>query len=168
LRLGQKLSTRLQPFHRYDRAVHGLDADALRRICPGKHVAAGPEELEQPVPLARGSHTRDEWRTGCHHRPMEYFTFAAKPTGLDPAGIEAALCRAWNACAGVACSKCDVPPWQYCRNRTSGTWYVTRFHRPRQDAADASGILALVGIYGLSWAKGAGRFTWDSRRVPEV
>lgn len=52
LRLGQELSTRLQPFQdRYHRAVHGLDADALRRICPGKHVAAGPEELEQPVPV---------------------------------------------------------------------------------------------------------------------
>ncbi|WP_455567604.1 zinc finger domain-containing protein [Streptomyces anandii] len=98
---------------------------------------------------------------------MEYFTLVAKPTGHDPATIEAALRRAWNACAGVACPKCGVPPWQYCRNWTSGgPWYVTRFHRPRQDAAGAPEILAPVGIYGLSWAKGTGRFTWEGRRVP--
>ncbi|MFD9092845.1 hypothetical protein [Streptomyces collinus] len=43
-----------------------------------------------------------------------------------------------------------------------------RFHRPRQDAAGAPGILALVGINGLSWAKCTGRFMWDDRRVPAV
>jgi len=97
-----------------------------------------------------GNHIRlTSGETGCHHRPMEYFTLAAKPTDQDAATIEAALGRAWNACAGVACSKCHVPPWQYCRNRTGGAWCVTRFHRPRQDAAAAPGILAPVGIYGL-------------------
>lgn len=98
---------------------------------------------------------------------MEYFTLATKPSGHDPATVEAALRQAWNACAGVACSKCSVAPWQYCRNRVSGgPWVVTRFHRPRQDVAGARGVLALVQVYGLSWAKCTGRFAWDSRRVP--
>ncbi|WP_217144912.1 hypothetical protein [Streptomyces sp. AC627_RSS907] len=99
---------------------------------------------------------------------MKYFTLTTKPTGHDPSGVEAALRRAWNACAAVACPKCHVPPWQYCRDRTRGAWYVTRFHRPRQDAASASAILTPVGIHGLSRAKGTGVFTWDDRRVPTL
>lgn len=99
---------------------------------------------------------------------MEYFTLTAKPAGHDSATVEAALRRAWNACAEAACSKCGVAPWQYCRNWTAGAWYVTRFHRPRQDAAGAPKLLAPVGINGLSWAKGTGRFVWDDRRVPSV
>lgn len=97
---------------------------------------------------------------------MEYFTLTAKPAGHDPAVVEATLRRAWNACAKIACSKCDAPSWQYCRNRTGGAWYGTRFHRPRQDAAGVPELLAPVGIRGLSWAKGVGRFSWDDRRVP--
>lgn len=105
----------------------------------------------------------------CHHRQvMEYFTLDAKPTGTDSATVDAAQRRAWNACAGMACSKCNVSAWQYCRNWTSGVWRVTRFHRPRQDAAGVPGILAPVGIHGLSWAKAKGGFEWDNRRVPTV
>lgn len=99
---------------------------------------------------------------------MDYFTLAVKPTSHATAAIEIALRQAWNACAGVACSKCGVRPWQYCRIWTSNAWYVTRFHRPRQDAAGAPGILAPVGIHGLNWAKGTGRFVWDDRRVLPV
>ena len=99
---------------------------------------------------------------------MEYFTLTAKPTGQDVRTVDAALRRAWNACAGVACPKCDVPSWQYCRNWIRGAWSVTRFHRPRQDAAGAPEILAPLGIYGLSWARGTGAFRWDNRRVSEA
>lgn len=100
---------------------------------------------------------------------MEYFTLTAKPTTDNPVAVEAALRRAWNACAKTACPKCGVPAGQYCRNRSARSdWHVTRFHRPRQDAAGVPQILPLVGIYGLSWAKGKGRFLWDSRRVPTV
>ena len=99
---------------------------------------------------------------------MEFFTLTAKPTDHDPATVEAALRQAWNACAEVPCSKCNVPSWQYCRNRTNGAWYVTRFHRPRQDMAGAPEILAAVGIFGLSWAKGTGRFAWDVHQVPAM
>ncbi|AJP02660.1 hypothetical protein TU94_15360 [Streptomyces cyaneogriseus subsp. noncyanogenus] len=99
---------------------------------------------------------------------MEYFNLAVKPTGHDPATVEAALRRAWNACASVACLKCHVPPWQYCRNVTGGARYVTRFHRPRQDAAGAPALLAPVGIHGLGWARGRGSFLWDDRRLSAV
>ena len=97
---------------------------------------------------------------------MEYFTLVSKRTSHDPAAVEAALRRAWNACVEVACPKCGVEPGRYCRNSTRGVWYVTRFHRPRQDAAGAPGILAPVGVYELSWAKGTGRFVWAERRAP--
>ena len=99
----------------------------------------------------------------------DYFTLdpTTKAT-RDPAVVDAALRRAWNACAGVPCSKCGVSAWQYCRDKTRGAWRVTRFHRPRQDAAGAPGILAQVGIHGLSWAKGNGVFAWDDRRVPTM
>ncbi|CAL9364381.1 zinc finger domain-containing protein [Streptomyces sp. enrichment culture] len=100
---------------------------------------------------------------------MEYFTLVAKkPMSHEPGAVEAALRQAWNACAETACPKCYVPAGQYCRNRTAdGTW-VTRFHRPRQDAADVPQILPSVGIHGLSWATGKGGFRWDDRRVPTV
>lgn len=104
-------------------------------------------------------------RTGCHHRPMEYFTLTAKPTDQDAHAIDAALRRAWNACAGVACPKCHVPSWQYCRKWSHGAWFVTRYHRPRQDAAGAPQVLARMAIRGLSWAKGTGAFRWDNRRA---
>jgi hypothetical protein len=100
---------------------------------------------------------------------MEYFTLGAKKTSGDPAAVDAALRQAWNACASVACSKCGVAAWQYCRNSTGGTLLVTRFHRPRQDAAGAPKILARVGVRELSWAKAkGGGITWDDRRVPTV
>ncbi|GAA3375552.1 hypothetical protein GCM10017750_13490 [Streptomyces racemochromogenes] len=99
---------------------------------------------------------------------MDYFTLPPKASGGNVAATEAALRRAWNACATVRCSKCGAAAWQYCRNRTGGTLYVTRFHRPRQDAAGAPEILRPVGINGLSWARGKGTFVWDGRRVPEV
>ncbi len=99
---------------------------------------------------------------------MDYFTLFAKPSAYDAASVDAALRRAWNACAGAACPKCRVPAGRYCRNLTGGAWYVTRFHRPRQDAADVPGILAPVGVHGLSWAKGTGSFAWDDRHVPTV
>ncbi|MCR6490538.1 hypothetical protein M8542_47825 [Amycolatopsis sp. OK19-0408] len=38
-----------------------------------------------------------------------------RKTTRDPAVVDAALRRAWNACAGVPCSKCGVPAWQCCR-----------------------------------------------------
>ncbi|MEU3907934.1 hypothetical protein AB0F20_29690 [Streptomyces goshikiensis] len=99
---------------------------------------------------------------------MEYFTLSAASAGQDPAAIHAALREAWNACAGVPCGKCCVPEGQYCRDRARGAWYVTRFHRPRQDAADLPGLLGPLGIHGLSWAKGTGWFVWDDRRVPSA
>uniref|UniRef100_UPI003F497A46 zinc finger domain-containing protein n=1 Tax=Amycolatopsis sp. CA-096443 TaxID=3239919 RepID=UPI003F497A46 len=95
----------------------------------------------------------------------EYFTLAAKPSGVDPSVVDAALRQAWNACADVACPKCGVQAWQYCRNLTGGSWWVTRFHRPRQDAAGAQQILARAQVHGLSWAKGNGVFAWDDRRI---
>ena len=99
---------------------------------------------------------------------MDYFTLDTQQPNADPSKVEAALRQAWNACAGVACTKCGVPAGQYCRNQTRGTWRVTRFHRPRQDAADVPRILAAMKIRGLSWAKGKGTFTWDDRRIPEA
>ncbi|CAK7286626.1 hypothetical protein ACNFR7_11280 [Streptomyces sp. RM1] len=99
---------------------------------------------------------------------MEYFTLTAKSTAGDSTAVEAALRQAWNACAETACPKCGVTAGQYCRNRTRGSWYVTRFHRPRQDAAGVPQILPPVGINGLSWAKGKGGFLWDGRRIPTV
>ncbi|MGW1768835.1 zinc finger domain-containing protein [Streptomyces sp. NPDC002073] len=100
---------------------------------------------------------------------MEYFILPSDRTAHDPAVVEPALRRAWNACAAVACSKCGAGAGRYCRNRTSGgPWRVTRFHRPRQDAAGVPRILGPVGIHGLSWAKGTGSYTWDSRPVPEL
>ncbi len=97
----------------------------------------------------------------------EYFTLDAKaPTGVDPNTLQAALRQAWNACAGAACPKCGVQAWQYCRNSRSGAWWITRFHRPRQEAAGALELLASVGIHGLSWAKGKGAFQWNGRRIP--
>ncbi|MGW2038707.1 zinc finger domain-containing protein [Streptomyces virginiae] len=99
---------------------------------------------------------------------MDYFTLPAKVSGHDAVAAEAALRQAWNACAAVHCSKCGAAAWQYCRNRTGGALYVTRFHRPRQDAAGAPEILRPVGINGLSWARGKGAFVWDGRRIPEV
>ncbi|MFE2128633.1 zinc finger domain-containing protein [Streptomyces amritsarensis] len=99
---------------------------------------------------------------------MDYFTLPAKASADDVAATEAALRRAWNACAAVRCSKCGAAAGQYCRNRTGGTLYVTRFHRPRQDAAGAPEILRPVGINGLSWARAKGAFVWDGRRVPQV
>ncbi|MFE9630106.1 hypothetical protein [Streptomyces sp. NPDC006463] len=98
---------------------------------------------------------------------MDYFALPA-PADHDSATTKAALRRAWNACAAKPCSKCGVTAWRYCRNRTGGVLYVTRFHRPRQDAAGSPAILRPVGINGLSWAKGKGVFVWDDRRVPEV
>ncbi|MFC8996327.1 hypothetical protein ACFT7U_11555 [Streptomyces rochei] len=99
---------------------------------------------------------------------MEYFTLAAKKHTSEPGAVEAALRQAWNACTETACPKCRVPAWQYCRDRTAGVLYVTRFHRPRQDAAGVPQVLPPVGVHGLSWAKGKGRFQWDDRRVPTV
>jgi len=100
---------------------------------------------------------------------MEYFTLAAESTtGQQRDVLDAALQAAWNACAAVACPKCGVAAWQYCRDRTAGVSYVARFHRARQDAAGAGGILRPLGINGLSWAKSAGRFAWDSRPIPVV
>ncbi|MFD8494946.1 hypothetical protein [Amycolatopsis sp. NPDC059657] len=99
----------------------------------------------------------------------EYFGLDTKKASGEPAVVDAALRRAWNACAGMACSKCGVPAWQYCRNSTRGTLLVTRFHRPRQEAAGALKILAKVGIRELSWAKvRAGGIKWDDRRVPTL
>lgn len=41
-RLGQELSTRLQPLQeRYDRAVADCDVELFSRICPGKHARWG-------------------------------------------------------------------------------------------------------------------------------
>ncbi|MFD9339618.1 hypothetical protein ACFWBF_35345 [Streptomyces sp. NPDC060028] len=97
---------------------------------------------------------------------MEYFTLTANTVGQDSAATEAALRQAWNACAEVACPKCHVSAGQYCRDRARGAWWVTRFHRPRQDAAAVPSVLGPVGIHGLSWAKGTGAFTWDPRRIP--
>ncbi|MEV6957217.1 hypothetical protein [Streptomyces sp. NPDC051183] len=97
---------------------------------------------------------------------MEYFTLTTKTTGQDPAATAAALQQAWDACAEVPCPKCHVPAGQYCRDRTGGVLYVTRFHRPRQDAAGVPSVLGPVGIHGLSWAKGTGRYRWDDRRIP--
>jgi hypothetical protein len=99
---------------------------------------------------------------------MEYFTLDAKPAGVDPDIVDAALRRAWNACAAVACPKCGVPARQYCRNWTAGSWRITRFHRPRQDAAGVPEILTPVGVRGLGWAKGKGGFSWVDRHVPTV
>jgi hypothetical protein len=96
---------------------------------------------------------------------MEFFTLASKPTGHDPAAVEAALREAWNACAATPCLKCRVPPGQYCKNRTAGTFLITRFHKPRQDAAGAPGLLAPVGIHGLSWAKGTGSHVWNGQVI---
>ncbi|MFD8847647.1 hypothetical protein [Streptomyces sp. NPDC059604] len=98
---------------------------------------------------------------------MDFFTLPVPP-GSDPMVVEDALRQAWNACAAVYCPKCGVAAWQYCRNRTGGTLYVTRPHKPRQDAAGAPGILGPLGLNGLSWAKGKGIFVWDDRRVPEL
>lgn len=84
---------------------------------------------------------------------MEYFALDTEQSDADPTEVEAALRRAWNACAGVACTKCGVSAGQYCRNQTRGIWRVARFHRPRQDTADVPRILAAVNIRGLSWAK---------------
>ncbi|MFE5565982.1 hypothetical protein ACFQ68_13430 [Amycolatopsis japonica] len=98
---------------------------------------------------------------------MEYFSLSAKKATAEPAAVDLALRRAWNACAGVACSKCGVSAGQYCRNVAGGIPLVTRFHRPRQDAAGALKILARVGVRELSWAKAkGGRITWDDRRIP--
>ena len=117
--------------------------------------------------VARAGVSQTAGDAGCHHRLVEYFTLAAKPaTGYQQAAVDAALRRAWNACAAAACPKCGVPAWRYCRDRTAGALYVARFHRPRQDAAGVDGILPAVGINGLSWAKAAGRFAWDGRRIP--
>ncbi|MGW6218357.1 zinc finger domain-containing protein [Streptomyces olivaceus] len=100
---------------------------------------------------------------------MEYFTLAPKKTtSHEPQVVEAALRQAWNACARTACPKCHVPAGQYCRNDTAGVTWVTRFHRPRQDAAGVPQILPPVGIHGLNWATGKGRYRWDDRRVPTV
>lgn len=133
---------------------------------------AGVPEL---IPAARqdrlgceNPHIPDN-RVGCHHRCVEYFTLAQNPTAehQQPA-VDNAVRRAWNACAAVACPKCGVAAWQYCRDRTAGISYVARFHRARQDAAGADSILRPIGVNGLSWAKGTGRFAWDGRRVPAV
>lgn len=99
---------------------------------------------------------------------MNYFSLPMKSTGRDSSTVEAALRRAWNACAAVSCSKCGAAAWQYCRNRTAGSLHVARFDRPRQDAASTPVILSAVGINGLSWARGKGVFVWDDRRVPEL
>ena len=96
---------------------------------------------------------------------MEYFTLPTPPSAEDPDAVQAELRRAWNACAAVACPKCLVAPWQYCRNRTGGELFVARFHKPRQDAAGAPAILAALGITGLSWAKQTGTHVWDERKI---
>ncbi|MET9467696.1 hypothetical protein ABZY44_23420 [Streptomyces sp. NPDC006544] len=97
---------------------------------------------------------------------MEYFALTSKTTGHDPADVEPALRRAWDACAAVPCPKCHVAAGQYCRNPIRGIWYVTRFHKPRQTAADVPSMLGPVGVHGLSWARGTGVFAWDDRLIP--
>ncbi|MFB7353479.1 zinc finger domain-containing protein [Streptomyces gardneri] len=98
---------------------------------------------------------------------MDYFTLPV-PASSDSTTVKAALRRAWNACAAVRCPKCGAAAWQYCRDRTGGVLYATRFHKPRQDAAGTPTILGAVGINGLSWARAKGRFVWDDRRVSEL
>jgi hypothetical protein len=142
-------------------------------------VAAGVAEASPPPRTARRTATPCGGTavarfgpagpgSGCHHQCVGFFTLAAPSTDQPQAEVEAALRRAWSACADVACPKCGVAAWQYCRNPMAGRrgWMVTRFHRPRQDAASAPAILSPVGIYGLSWAKGKGRFEWRGQRAP--
>ncbi|MEU5852741.1 MFS transporter [Saccharopolyspora shandongensis] len=85
-----------------------------------------------------------------------------RTTDLTEQGDLPSTCRP----AGVHCAKCGVPAGQYCRNWTRGSWWVARFHRPRQDAADVDRVLAPVGIRRLSWAKGTGAFARDTRPTP--
>lgn len=98
---------------------------------------------------------------------MELFRLAAKPSEHDPA-TEAALRRAWNACAAVPCPKCRAKPWEYCRNRSGGIWFVTQFHKPRQEAANTLAITRPVGIGGLRWAKCRERTAWSAQRIPPM
>ncbi|MFF1690755.1 hypothetical protein [Streptomyces sp. NPDC058254] len=99
---------------------------------------------------------------------MEPFRLVVKPGEYDPATVEAALRRAWNACAAVACPKCRAKPGEYCRNRNGSIWFVAQFHKPRQEAANTLAITRPVGIGGLSWAKCTGRITWSAQRIPTM
>jgi hypothetical protein len=94
---------------------------------------------------------------------MSYFTFPA-----DTAQTEEPLRRAWKACTDIACPKCRVAAGQYCRDRSAGIDYVTRPHRPRQDAAGASAILGPLGIHGLSWARHTHKAVWTGQAVDEA
>lgn len=98
---------------------------------------------------------------------MDFFRLAAAPDERDPAAFDAALRRAWNACAAVACPKCRVAAWEHCRNRTAGVSHVAQFHKPRQDAANALDITRPVGIYGLGWAKFRS-VAWAGQRIPPM
>ncbi|MFJ3311140.1 hypothetical protein ACIPSA_51165 [Streptomyces sp. NPDC086549] len=65
-----------------------------------------------------------------------------------------AIARALRACAQISCPKCEVEPWQHCRNRLAAAgWINTRFHKPRQMAAGAPAILGPVGIHHFRWQK---------------
>ncbi|WP_332010675.1 hypothetical protein [Streptomyces uncialis] len=102
---------------------------------------------------------------------MEFFRLVIKPSEHDPSTVEAALRRAWNACAEVGCPKpnCRAKPWEYCRNKLGGVWVVTQFHKPRQDAANTLDITRPVGIGGLRWARPTNySMEWASQRVPQI
>ncbi|MFD0396935.1 hypothetical protein ACFVHI_02495 [Kitasatospora sp. NPDC127121] len=89
--------------------------------------------------------------------------FGAKATEVTTLDVEAALARAWRACAETGCPQCGVEAWQYCRNEIKGAMYAFRFHRGRQDAAGVRAILKPVGLPDKHWQNGVGRWEWDER-----
>lgn len=99
---------------------------------------------------------------------MDYFVFTAAVSGQGPQAVRAAQRQAWNACSQIACPKCRVRPGQYCRDRVAGKAILARFHKPRQDAADAPSVLGPVGINGLSWSRVRGQHAWSEDEIPQL
>ncbi|MGW0851633.1 zinc finger domain-containing protein [Streptomyces sp. NPDC002624] len=99
---------------------------------------------------------------------MNPFVFTSAGSGPDPQAVRAAQRQAWNACSQVACPKCHVPAGQHCRDRVAGTEILARFHKPRQDAANAPSVLGPVGIHGLSWSKVRGQHPWRPDEIPQL
>lgn len=92
----------------------GVNANSMSYVA---HQAVTSALLVMPLRPVDRTTSDVSWSPRYHHQAMEYFALDTEQPDADPTDVEAALRRAWNACAGVACT----PSAAFPSGSTAGT-----------------------------------------------
>ncbi|MGX1952594.1 hypothetical protein [Streptomyces sp. CB02115] len=159
------------------RPVDGLDASGaeVRKIpavsFPYKVTSSDPEELLVSTWTADCDcrwYLELEWSAGGRTGTVR-ITDGGKPFRTSGTRGDGRTCTTPPKGAGSQTRpKCRVRAGQYCRDRVAGKVIMTRFHKPRHDAANAPSVLGPVGIYGLSWSRVRGQHAWRGDEIPQL